>query len=63
MNDPLYNKAKKYVIKTREARLSGLQRHLVIGYNRTARIMEDLEENKVVSKPNIKGIREVLESQ
>lgn len=58
--DELYEDAKKIVIEDKKTSISYLQRKLRIGYNRTARLVEQLEAGGVVSKPNIKGNREVL---
>ncbi|MDE5003133.1 DNA translocase FtsK, partial [Francisella tularensis] len=58
--DPLYNEAEEIVIKTQKASISAVQRKLKIGYNRSARLMEELEENGIVSEMNQNGMREVL---
>lgn len=58
--DDLYEDAKKIVIDDNKTSISYLQRTLGIGYNRTARIVEALENNSVLSEPNAKGIREIL---
>ena len=58
--DPLYNEAVEIVIKTQKASISAVQRKLKIGYNRSARLMEEMEENGVVSEMNQNGMREVL---
>lgn len=60
MKDDLYKDAKARVIETRRASISHIQRHLKIGYNRSARIMEDLEKEGVVSNFKSNGTREVL---
>lgn len=59
--DPLYPRAKQHVIETQKASISALQRKLRTGYNRTARLMETLEWNEVVSEPDVHGVRKVLE--
>ncbi len=58
--DPLYIEAVSHVVDTRQVSISGLQRYLKIGYNRAARIVEELESAGVVTAPNSNGEREVL---
>jgi S-DNA-T family DNA segregation ATPase FtsK/SpoIIIE len=58
--DDLYDKALAIVAHERKATTSYIQRRLQIGYNRAARIIERMEEEDVISKPNHKGLREVL---
>lgn len=58
--DPLYNDAVEIVIKSQKASISAVQRKLKIGYNRSARLMEEMEENGIVSEMNHNGMREVL---
>jgi S-DNA-T family DNA segregation ATPase FtsK/SpoIIIE len=58
--DDLYDKALAIVARERKATTSYIQRRLQIGYNRAARIIERMEEEDVISKPNHKGLREVL---
>ncbi|HEX2593924.1 MAG TPA: DNA translocase FtsK, partial [Rhizomicrobium sp.] len=58
--DDNYDKALSIVARERKATVSRIQRHLQIGYNRAARIIERMEKEGVVSKPNHKGVREVL---
>jgi S-DNA-T family DNA segregation ATPase FtsK/SpoIIIE len=58
--DELYDKALAIVARDRKATTSYIQRRLEIGYNRAARIVERMEEEGVISKPNHKGLREVL---
>jgi S-DNA-T family DNA segregation ATPase FtsK/SpoIIIE len=59
--DPLlYGKAVDLVSSTRKASISGLQRTLKIGYNRAARLIEQLEGNGIVSVPDDRGFRSVL---
>lgn len=48
-DDPLYDRAKEVVMSTRYASTSYLQRKLRVGYNRAARLMDQLEENGVIS--------------
>jgi DNA segregation ATPase FtsK/SpoIIIE, S-DNA-T family len=58
--DELYDKAVHLVTVTRRASISGVQRHLRIGYNRAARLIEQMESEGVVSAPQHNGNREVL---
>lgn len=58
--DELYEDAKQIVINDKKSSISYLQRRLQIGYNRAARIVEQLEFNQVLSAPNTKGTREIL---
>ncbi|MDE2493283.1 MAG: DNA translocase FtsK 4TM domain-containing protein [Alphaproteobacteria bacterium] len=58
--DELYDKALAIVARERKATTSYIQRRLQIGYNRSARLIERMEEEGVISKPNHKGVREVL---
>jgi len=58
--DSLYEDARNVVINDRKTSISYLQRKLQIGYNRSARVIEQLEANGVLSSPNAKGIREIL---
>jgi S-DNA-T family DNA segregation ATPase FtsK/SpoIIIE len=48
----LYDKAVAVVTQTRRASISGVQRHLRIGYNRAARLVEQMEADGVVSAPS-----------
>ncbi|HQT31234.1 MAG: cell division protein FtsK [Hydrogenophilales bacterium 17-61-76] len=58
--DPLYDQAVAYVLKTRRASISSVQRQLRIGYNRAARMIEDMERAGLVSSMQSNGNREVL---
>jgi len=58
--DDLYDKALAIVARERKATTSYIQRRLQIGYNRAARLIERMEEENVISKPNHKGLREIL---
>ena len=58
--DPLYEEAKNVVLTDKKTSISYLQRKLQIGYNRSARVIEQLEQEGVLSAPNAKGIREIL---
>ncbi len=56
----LYDRAVRIVTETRRASISGVQRHLRIGYNRAARLIEQMERDGVVSTPEHNGNRTVL---
>ena len=58
--DPLYDSALRIVTETRRASVSGIQRRLKIGYNRAARMIEEMERAGVVSPLQTNGSREVL---
>jgi len=58
--DPLYDDAVAIVLKTRRASISSVQRQLRIGYNRAARLIEDMERAGLVSAMQSNGNREVL---
>lgn len=57
--DELYDEAKSVVLSDKKTSISYLQRKLQIGYNRAARVIEQLENEGVLSAPNAKGIREI----
>ena len=58
--DPLYDEAVRVVTETRRASISGVQRRLKIGYNRAARMVEEMERAGVVGPLQSNGSREVL---
>ncbi|WP_457744006.1 DNA translocase FtsK 4TM domain-containing protein [Sulfurimonas sp.] len=58
--DPLYEEAKSIVLNDKKTSISYLQRKLQIGYNRSARVVEQLEQENVLSAPNTKGVRTIL---
>ncbi len=58
--DELYEEAVKMVIREQKASTSFIQRYFRIGYNRAATIIEQMEENNIVSKPGRAGKREIL---
>ncbi len=58
--DPLYDEAVAIVLKTRRASISAVQRHLRIGYNRAARLIEQMEAAGLVSPMESNGNRSVL---
>ena len=59
-SDPLYDEAVEMVLRTRRASISLVQRHLRIGYNRAARLIEQMELAGLVSAMQTNGNREVL---
>jgi S-DNA-T family DNA segregation ATPase FtsK/SpoIIIE len=59
-SDPLYDDAVALVLKSRRASISLVQRHLRIGYNRAARLIEEMERSGLVSTMQSNGNREVL---
>jgi DNA segregation ATPase FtsK/SpoIIIE, S-DNA-T family len=59
-SDELYDKAVAVVLQTRRPSISLVQRHLRIGYNRAARLIEQMEQAGLVSAANATGNREVL---
>ena len=58
--DPLFDEAVQIVTESRRASISGVQRRLKIGYNRAARLVEEMERIGVVTSPDERGNREVL---
>ena len=58
--DPLFDQAVNFVIEKRKASISGVQRQFRIGYNRAARIIEQMEAQGIVSEQGHNGNREVL---
>ncbi len=59
-SDPLYDQAVEVVVKNRRASISLVQRHLRIGYNRAARLLEQMEQSGLVSAMSSNGNREIL---
>ena len=59
-SDPLYDQAVAIILKNRRASISSVQRHLRIGYNRAARLLEQMEQAGVVSAMQPNGNREIL---
>ena len=59
-SDPLYDEAVEIVLRTRKASISSVQRHLRIGYNRAARLIEEMEASGIVSAMESNGNRTVL---
>jgi S-DNA-T family DNA segregation ATPase FtsK/SpoIIIE len=60
--DPLYDQAVAIILENKRASISLVQRHLRIGYNRAARLLEDMEKAGLVSKMSGSGTREILTS-
>ncbi|EOC1341441.1 DNA translocase FtsK [Cronobacter dublinensis] len=58
--DPLFDQAVAFVVEKRKASISGVQRQFRIGYNRAARIIEQMEMQGIVSEQGHNGNREVL---
>ena len=58
--DPLYDEAVQIVTESRRASISGVQRRLKIGYNRAARLIEEMERTGIVTSAQSNGNREVL---
>ena len=58
--DPLYDQAVAFVTESRRASVSGVQRKFRIGYNRAARLVEQMEHSGIVSGPGHNGNREVM---
>jgi DNA segregation ATPase FtsK/SpoIIIE, S-DNA-T family len=61
--DPLYDKAVEIVLKNQKASISLVQRHLAIGYNKAANLLEAMEKAGLVSAMNGRGQREILVPQ
>jgi len=59
-SDPLFDEAVQIVVESRRASISGVQRRLKIGYNRAARMIEEMERIGIVGPPETNGNREVL---
>ncbi|MCE3238920.1 MAG: Cell division protein ATPase, partial [Gammaproteobacteria bacterium] len=58
--DPLYDEVVALVIDSGRVSISSIQRRFKIGFNRAARLVEDMEAAGVVSRPGSNGGREVL---
>ncbi len=59
-DDPMYDEALNVILREGKVSTSFIQRHLQVGYNRAARIIEKMEQEGVVSKANATGKREIL---
>ena len=58
--DPLYDQAVEVVLKSRKSSISWVQRQLKIGYNRSARLVEQMEHAGLVGKLGSNGVRDIL---
>ncbi|MGY6214872.1 DNA translocase FtsK [Methylolobus aquaticus] len=58
--DPLYDEAVRFVTESRKASISSVQRRFKVGYNRAARMVEDMESAGIVGPAETNGSREVL---
>ncbi len=58
--DELYEEARNIILSEQKTSISYLQRRLQIGYNRSARLIEQLENNGILSSPNAKGNRDII---
>lgn len=58
--DPLYDEAVRFVTESRKASISSVQRRLKVGYNRAARMIEDMEKAGIVGPAETNGSRSVL---
>ena len=61
-SDPLYDQAVQIVMQNKRASISLVQRHLRIGYNRAARLIEDMEKAGLVTSMASNGNREIIPS-
>jgi S-DNA-T family DNA segregation ATPase FtsK/SpoIIIE len=59
-SDPLYDEAVAFVLESRKASISSVQRKLRVGYNRAARLIEQMEAAGVVSPMGSNGSRDIL---
>ena len=59
-SDPLYDEAVAFVLDSRKASISSVQRKLRVGYNRAARLIEQMEVSGVVSPMSSNGSRDIL---
>ena len=59
-HDELFDQAVEFILNSRKTSISSLQRHLRIGYNRAANLMEELERSGIVSAPELGGSRQIL---
>jgi S-DNA-T family DNA segregation ATPase FtsK/SpoIIIE len=59
-NDPMYDQAVAVVLQHKKASISLVQRHLRIGYNRAARLLEQMEKSGLVSAMGHAGNREII---
>jgi DNA segregation ATPase FtsK/SpoIIIE, S-DNA-T family len=59
-SDPLYDQAVQVVLQNRKASISLVQRHLRVGYNRSARLLEQMEKSGLIGKLQPNGQRDVI---
>ena len=59
-SDPLYQDAVSFMVDSGKTSISALQRHLSIGYNRAAKIVEDMEARGILSPPDASGKRSLI---
>jgi DNA segregation ATPase FtsK/SpoIIIE, S-DNA-T family len=59
-SDPMYDQAVAIVLQHRRASISLVQRHLRIGYNRAARLLEQMEKSGLVSSMATNGNRDII---
>ncbi len=59
-SDPIYDQAVQFVLESRRASISSVQRKFKVGYNRAARIIEQMEAVGLVSPPGSNGARDIL---
>ena len=59
-SDALYDEAVRFVTESRKASISSVQRRFKVGYNRAARMIEDMEKAGIVSPSDNNGSRSVL---
>jgi S-DNA-T family DNA segregation ATPase FtsK/SpoIIIE len=59
-SDPMYDNAVEVVLKNKRATISLVQRHLRIGYNRAARLLEQMEKTGLVTPMGHNGAREII---
>ena len=60
VDDPLYSEAVVFVVENNKPSVSAVQRKLRVGYNRSARLIEEMEKAGIISAPGANGAREVL---
>ncbi|WP_145566182.1 DNA translocase FtsK [Yersinia massiliensis] len=58
--DELYTEAVQAVLDSGNTSISYMQRHFKIGYNRAARLIENMEYHKILTRPDWKGVRQIV---
>ena len=61
--DAMFDRAVAFVLETRKTSISSLQRHLRIGYNRAANLVEEMEKAGILSAPEINGTRKIINEE